>query len=97
MTILVKLMVLHNTFNQHKTIKKELRKELMLAAWHPKRWCIKVAGIVSFKINMLINTYLLNRTVRFCGLKNKTSNRQYIELLKRGFKADERLIFCNKL
>ena len=27
-----------NKYKQHKAFKKELSKELMVAAWHPTRW-----------------------------------------------------------
>ena len=37
-TILIRLLAWHTEFEKRRKLKKELNKELMSVAWHPKRW-----------------------------------------------------------
>ena len=34
----IRLLAYHIKFKKHKALKKELNEELMLIAWHPRRW-----------------------------------------------------------
>ena len=64
-TIHVKPMVWRNRFKQRKTLKKDITKELMSLAWHPKRqwhWCMsenekkrnKNFGLMNSSIRLLV-------------------------------------------
>ena len=34
----IRILARHIKFEKHKALEKELNKELMLIAWHPRRW-----------------------------------------------------------
>ena len=36
--IFIGILTWHSKFEKYKALKKELNEELMLVAWHPKRW-----------------------------------------------------------